>query len=76
VDLGVCERLAALLPASCVAVAESGLRQPRDIARLRAMGYQAFLIGEWLSGSPDPEGLLRAIVLPEALAVPESGGLT
>ena len=56
--------LAASIPDECVAVAESGLRTGDDLHRLRAAGYDAFLIGERLVASPEPgralEGLLQA----------------
>ncbi len=61
IDLGVLEMLAPRIPPSCVAVAESGLTGPADLARLRGAGYRAFLIGEWLSGAPDPEARLRSL---------------
>lgn len=65
VDLGVPEALARRIPPTVVAVAESGLHDPRDLWRLHDLGYRAFLIGEWLSRAPDPEGVLRSIVTPE-----------
>ncbi len=33
-------------PTDCIAVSESGLRSAEDLARLRAAGFDAFLIGE------------------------------
>ena len=54
VDAGVLERLAPLLPPAVTAVAESGIRSPEDIARLGALGYRAFLVGERLITQPDP----------------------
>ncbi len=46
--------LAADLPADAVLVAESGINDPADYARLHAAGYQAFLIGENFMRQPDP----------------------
>jgi indole-3-glycerol phosphate synthase len=46
--------LAAALPASAVKVAESGIHTPADMQRLRAAGYEAFLIGESLMRQPHP----------------------
>ena len=46
--------LAAELPADAVLVAESGINDPADYARLHAAGYQAFLIGENFMRQPDP----------------------
>src|ERR1700685_2504005 len=48
VDEGTAVRLAELLPKRAVKVAESGIKSAEDIARLRAAGYEAFLIGETL----------------------------
>jgi indole-3-glycerol phosphate synthase len=46
--------LASHIPASVVRVAESGISTSNDIARLRAAGFDAFLIGESLMRQPDP----------------------
>src|SRR5581483_6676117 len=48
VNLETAFRLADQLPANALAVAESGIDSAADIVRLRAAGYQAFLIGESL----------------------------
>lgn len=40
--------LADKIPAGCLRVAESGIHSGSDLARLRAAGYDAFLIGESL----------------------------
>ena len=56
-----CE-LAALLPASAVRVAESGIGTRADMDRLRAAGYQAFLIGESLMRQPRPGQALRELL--------------
>jgi indole-3-glycerol phosphate synthase len=50
------------IPNECIAVSESGLRTARDLARLRAVGFDAFLIGEHLMQSPDPAAALRALL--------------
>jgi indole-3-glycerol phosphate synthase len=55
-------RLAELLPKDAVKVAESGIRSGEDIARLRAAGYQAFLVGESLMRAERPGEALRALV--------------
>jgi indole-3-glycerol phosphate synthase len=47
-------RLAEKLPSSVVRVAESGIRSGEDVVRLRAAGYQAFLIGESLMRAERP----------------------
>jgi indole-3-glycerol phosphate synthase len=59
-----CE-LAAHLPATAVRVAESGIHTAADMQRLRAAGYEAFLIGESLMRQPHP-GQALAHLLTEA----------
>jgi indole-3-glycerol phosphate synthase len=54
------------IPEECLAVAESGLRCHDDLKKLRATGFDAFLIGEHLMLSPDPGAALRALLLPIA----------
>lgn len=61
VNMSVLDRVADTLPRELVAVAESGIRQAADIARLGAAGYQAFLVGERLIGQPDPGAALREL---------------
>ncbi len=56
-----CE-LAALLPASAVKVAESGIHTVADMQRLRGAGYEAFLIGESLMRKADPGLALRELL--------------
>ncbi|HTK17499.1 MAG TPA: indole-3-glycerol phosphate synthase TrpC [Acidimicrobiia bacterium] len=58
-DLGVGERLAGLLPASVIGVAESAVRSPADSIRLGAVGFDAVLVGEALVRADDPAGLVR-----------------
>jgi indole-3-glycerol phosphate synthase len=57
-----CE-LAERLPASAVKVAESGIHTTADMQRLRAAGYDAFLIGESLMRKDDPGAALRELLL-------------
>jgi indole-3-glycerol phosphate synthase / phosphoribosylanthranilate isomerase len=61
VDLGTALGLAAAIPDDVVAVAESGIRTSEDVARLRAAGYDAFLVGERLMADADPAAALRAL---------------
>jgi indole-3-glycerol phosphate synthase len=56
------DELAALLPTGVIAVAESGLRSPGELARLAAFRYDAFLIGERLVTAPDPGAALRQLI--------------
>jgi indole-3-glycerol phosphate synthase len=57
------------IPASVVRVAESGLSTAQDLHRLRAAGFDAFLIGESLMRQPDPGSALAAL-LAEAVVAP------
>ncbi len=52
------------IPEDCIAVSESGLRSHGDLVRLRAAGFDAFLIGEHLMQSPDPAAALVALLNP------------
>ena len=56
-----CE-LAAKLPKDVVKVAESGIHSAADMKRLRAAGYDAFLIGESLMRSAKPGEALKALL--------------
>jgi indole-3-glycerol phosphate synthase len=62
VKLETALRLAEKIPAGVVRVAESGIHSSADVERLRAAGYQAFLVGEHLMKSGDPAGALRALL--------------
>jgi len=50
------------MPSDALLVSESGIHTPADIARLRAAGYSAFLVGEHLMKAADPADALRALV--------------
>ena len=62
VDTTLFERLAETLPTGVVKVAESGIRTPADVRRVRAAGYSACLIGERFMTEPDPGTALAAFV--------------
>ncbi len=64
VDLAIGEELAARVPAGRFLVGESGIHGPADIARLRAVGARAFLIGESLMRQPDVTAATRALFAP------------
>jgi indole-3-glycerol phosphate synthase len=50
------------IPTTVVRVAESGIAAPEDLARLRGVGFDAFLIGESLMRQPDPGAALKALL--------------
>ncbi len=50
------------IPAHLVRVAESGISTAEDIARLRAAGFDAFLIGESLMRQADPGAALAELL--------------
>jgi indole-3-glycerol phosphate synthase len=54
--------LVARIPASVVRVTESGIATPDDLSRLRAAGFDAFLIGESLMRQADPGAALGALL--------------
>jgi indole-3-glycerol phosphate synthase len=58
VDPGRLMQLAAALPKACC-VAESGLHEPRDAARVAKLGYRLALVGTALMRSADPAQLIR-----------------
>jgi indole-3-glycerol phosphate synthase len=61
VDTELAIRLAALIPDTVVAVAESGIRGPEDVSVLAASGFQGVLVGESLVTSPDPAEAVKAL---------------
>ncbi len=62
VDLNTAFRLAKKLPKGILAVAESGIHSASDIAELRSVGYEAFLIGESLMQAAFPGSALRRLL--------------
>jgi indole-3-glycerol phosphate synthase len=60
--LETAERLRPSIPAGAIAVAESGIDAPADIARLEKAGFDVFLIGEALMRAPDPGTKLAALL--------------
>jgi indole-3-glycerol phosphate synthase len=69
VDPETAFRLADSIPKNALAVAESGIHSGADIARLRAAGYQAFLIGESLMAAQSPGEALRTLIEESTLAL-------
>lgn len=62
VSLDVSVQLAREIPPGVSFVSESGLRTGSDLARLRALGYKGFLIGETLMRASEPDKALRALL--------------
>jgi indole-3-glycerol phosphate synthase len=61
VDLATCEALIPRMPKSVRAVAESGIKGPAEIQRLRPCGASNFLVGEALVTAAEPSALMRAM---------------
>ncbi|MFQ5737733.1 MAG: indole-3-glycerol phosphate synthase TrpC [Acidobacteriota bacterium] len=55
-------RLIEDIPERCVAVSESGLGSHDELGRLRAAGFDAFLIGGFLMQAPQPAQALRRLL--------------
>ena len=62
VTLDTSLRLAEHMPEGVVRISESGIHNAGDVARLRAAGYTAFLVGEHLMKSGDPAAALQQLV--------------
>jgi indole-3-glycerol phosphate synthase len=61
-DLGITERLAPLVPADRLVVAESGISGRAEIVRLQKSGTRAFLIGESLMRESDIRAKLAELL--------------
>lgn len=62
VRLDLLTELAQWKPANVTMVAESGIATTADIAKYRAAGYEAFLVGEALMRQPDPAVALATLL--------------
>ena len=62
VDRELAARLRPSIPADRIVVAESGIRNAADVARLRDAGVDAILVGETLMRAPDPAAALRGLL--------------
>ncbi|MCB1121361.1 MAG: indole-3-glycerol phosphate synthase TrpC [Verrucomicrobiae bacterium] len=60
-DLALSERLIPQIPEDCIGIAESGIFSLEDIARMKAAGAQAVLIGQALMQHSDPGSFIREI---------------
>jgi indole-3-glycerol phosphate synthase len=60
-DLGIGERLASVVPADVIAVAESAIRSVDDATRMAAAGFDAVLVGEMLVRSSDATAAVRGL---------------
>lgn len=50
------------LPSGIVKIAESGIKTPEDVKRLKTIGFDGFLIGEAFMSTLDPGGTLRKFI--------------
>jgi|SRR5690606_39203427 len=62
VDIATTEKLAGGLPEGCVAVSESGLYTPADLARMKKAGCGCFLVGESLMRQADVAAAVRTLL--------------
>jgi indole-3-glycerol phosphate synthase len=68
VDLKIAERLAPLVGSGRMVVAESGLSNPADLARMARIGVSTFLVGESLMREGDVTAATRRLLArPEAI---------
>ncbi len=59
VDIQTSVDLASSIPAQCIKIAESGIRNVDDAKRMRQAGFDAVLVGESLVTAQDPKTLLE-----------------
>jgi indole-3-glycerol phosphate synthase len=50
------------IPEECIAISESGIRTHGELSKLRAAGYDAYLVGTRLMVSPDPAAVLAELL--------------
>ena len=62
VDLEASQVIAARIAPGVISISESGLKTRDDLRLLRALGYQAFLMGERFMIDPDPGAALAGLL--------------
>lgn len=67
VDLRTTEALMPQMPPERIAIAESGLFTPADLARMARVGARCFLVGESLMRQPDVAAATRALLAPASM---------
>jgi indole-3-glycerol phosphate synthase len=58
------------IPDDCIAVSESGIHSHADLERLRAAGFDAFLVGEHLMTMAEPETALHELIIGHVVGAP------
>lgn len=76
VNLKTSLELVEMIPETCIAVSESGIRAQADLERLHAAGFDAFLVGEHLMTMPEPATGLRELLAGAMAQQPSSAGST
>jgi indole-3-glycerol phosphate synthase len=61
IDDTTAERIVPQIPASCVAIAESGMSTSNDVLRAAAFGADAVLVGSAISASDDPRAAVASL---------------
>ena len=61
IDPATSERLLGLIPASIVAIAESGVTSRADVERVAARGADAVLVGSTVSAASDPSAAVAGL---------------
>ena len=62
VDFATTERLRPLIPPDRIIVSESGVKERKDIERLRQLGINAVIVGESLMSAPDIAAKMRELL--------------
>jgi len=62
VDLNASRDIAGVIPKDAIGISESGLKTPADLQSMKALGYQAFLMGERFMVDPDPGAALAGLI--------------